>query len=631
MTQDMPAITPIWTLHEGDSPLLAFAIHDGHALRKDVASKMALDEDARRREEDPATADWARAAPTWLVGTHSRFQVDLNRPRESAVYREPEDAWGLTVWKGEPSARTVERSLAEYDSFHAEVERVVGAAIERHGRVLILDLHSYNHRRDDPAVEADPQLNPQVNVGTGTLDRRRWAPVIDRFLDALRAQPGPEGGLDVRENIRFRGGNLARWIHERFPREACVLAIEVKKFFMDEWTGEIDADRHAAVGNAIAAAGRAALEGMERVAARRRPRKAQPLLQRQRNIRIGFVVNDIATEQAGYTTVRLAMAALRAGHEAWFMGVGDLAYDPDEHIRARARTVAPRKYKDGAAFLNELRGRRAIRERITADELDVLMLRNDPAPDAVVRPWASPAGIIFGRVARRRGTIVVNDPDGLARANSKMYFQSFPEEVRPRTLITRNADDIKAFVREMGGKVVLKPMTGSGGQSVFLVEPQAVANMNQMIDAVARDGFVIAQEYLPAAEAGDMRLFVMNGEPLMHKGRYAAFRRVRTGGDLRSNIHAGGTLAQAEVTPQALELVEMVRPKLVQDGMFLVGLDVVGDKLMEINVFSPGGLGSAQKFEKVDFSDAVIRALERKVGFMAYYRRDFDNSDIATL
>jgi glutathione synthase len=152
-----------------------------------------------------------------------------------------------------------------------------------------------------------------------------------------------------------------------------------------------------------------------------------------------------------------------------------------------------------------------------------------------------------------------------------------------------------------------------------------------MIDAVSRDGYVIAQEYLPAAEQGDTRLFIMNGQPLRYKGKYAAFRRVRSEGDMRSNIHAGGILAQAEVDATALRIAEIVRPKLVADGMFLVGLDIVGDKLMEINVFSPGGLGSAQKFEGVNFNFAVIRALERKVQYMSFYQRKFNNVDLATL
>ncbi|MBC8552180.1 MAG: glutathione synthase, partial [Candidatus Brocadiales bacterium] len=99
----------------------------------------------------------------------------------------------------------------------------------------------------------------------------------------------------------------------------------------------------------------------------------------------------------------------------------------------------------------------------------------------------------------------------------------------------------------------------------------------------------------------------------------------------RSNIHAGGKLRQAEIGLSHLRLAEIVRPKLVQDGMFLVGLDIVGDKLMEINVFSPGGLGSAQKFEKVDFSLAVLDALERKVGYMNEYHRNFSNKEIASL
>ena len=348
-------------------------------------------------------------------------------------------------------------------------------------------------------------------------------------------------------------------------------------------------------------------------------------------MRIGILVNDIRTEEAGYTTSRLAVAGINLGHEVWTLSVGDLAFDPDDHVRARARSVPKKKYKTSETYLRDLHGKNAVEERISVDDLDILLLRNDPAQDAVARPWAATAGILFGRVAMRRGVIVLNDPNGLAKAMSKMYFQTFPEEVRPRTLITRDRDEIKAFASEEGGTIVLKPLQGSGGQGVFLVRPDDVPNLNQMIDAVSRDGYVIAQEYLPAAAEGDMRLFLMNGEPLRYKGKYAAFRRVRTGGDMRSNIHAGGKLRQAEIGETELRVAEIVRPKIVSDGMFLVGLDIVGDKLMEINVFSPGGLGSAQKFEGVNFSHAVIQALGRKVKYMGYYQRKFDNTEMAVL
>ncbi|MDH4276582.1 MAG: glutathione synthetase [Acidimicrobiia bacterium] len=347
-------------------------------------------------------------------------------------------------------------------------------------------------------------------------------------------------------------------------------------------------------------------------------------------MRVGFVVNDIKTEEAGYTTTRLGVALTNRGHEAWTINVGDLAYDPDELVRADASKVPKARYKDGIAYMRDLHGKNVIRERVTVDHLDVLFLRNVPSDEKGKREWAKTAALDFGRVAMRHGVIVLNDPNGLAKAENKMYFQLFPEEVRPTTLISRDRKLIREFVNDQG-RAVIKPLHGSGGESVFLVRSDQPHNLNQMIDAVARDGYIIAQEYLPKAENGDTRLFLMNGEPLRHKGRYAAFRRVRSGGDMRSNLHAGGTLAKATLTDDDFRLAEIVRPKLVQDGMFLVGIDIVGDKLMEINVFSPGGLGSAQKLEGVNFNDAVVDSLERKVSYMGYYRRNFENVDLATL
>ena len=347
-------------------------------------------------------------------------------------------------------------------------------------------------------------------------------------------------------------------------------------------------------------------------------------------MRIGFVVNDIATETAGYTSTRMAVAAINAGHEAWVMTPGDFAYDPDEKVKARAMHAPKNKYATGAAYLAGLRGKNARTERITVDDLDVLMLRNDPSQDVEI-PWRQNAAIDFGRLAMRNGVIVLNDHDGLAKAINKMYFQQFPEEVRPRTLITRDSSEIKEFVKEQDGRAVLKPLQGSGGKGVFMVDHATNKNLNQMIDALTRDGYVIAQEYLEDAEQGDTRLFMMNGRAFKYKGHYAAFRRIRQGDDIRSNVHVGGQIAQATITDRELRICEIVRPKLVADGMFLVGLDIVGDKLMEVNVFSPGGLGSAMTFEKVNFAQGVIVALERKVAYMSSYRRRFSNVQMNTL
>jgi len=346
-------------------------------------------------------------------------------------------------------------------------------------------------------------------------------------------------------------------------------------------------------------------------------------------MKLGFVVNRISTEQPGYTTTRLAMTATRMGHEVWVIGVDDFAHDPDGSVTARARTAPAKNYRSLKAYLENIQSDEAA-QRIVVDDLDVLMMRNDPAEDVAERPWAVTSGVLFGQLAMSRGVLVVNDPTSLADAVNKTYFQHFPEEVRPRTMISRDPAAINEFIEEMKGSAVLKPLQGSGGAGVFLVSAKESPNLNQMIEALSRDGYIVVQEYLAAGKDGDTRLFVMNGQPLERDGQYAAFRRVNESSDMRSNMHAGGQAHAAKVTDEMLHMVDVVRPKLLDDGMFLVGLDIVGNKLMEVNVFSPGGLGSSEQLYEVDFTQPVIEALERKVELRGSYP-NLGNARLATL
>jgi N-formylglutamate amidohydrolase len=147
----------------------------------------------------------------------------------------------------------VARSLAIYDAFYSTLEGLLVRAEQTFGRFVVYDLHSYNHRRDGAgAPEADQEDNPDINVGTGSMDRPRWAPVVDRFVAALHGVRLMGRSLDVRENVRFRGGHLPAWIHQRFPRTGCALAVEVKKIFMDEHTGTVDRQALTAIGAALA-------------------------------------------------------------------------------------------------------------------------------------------------------------------------------------------------------------------------------------------------------------------------------------------------------------------------------------------------------------------------------------------
>ncbi len=236
----------------GGLPLVAAAIHNGHSVRAEVAKALALDETDRLREEDPFTGEWAELADTHIVILRSRFEVDVNRPRNKAVYLKPENAWGLQVWKTEPSPEVIARSLAEYDVFYGEARKIFLDMQQRFGRFVVLDLHTYNHRREGPeGPPADPGTHPEVNVGTGTMDRQHWAPVVDRFITDLRRAEFLGRLLDVRENIKFRGGHFPRWIHKTFPKSACCITLEVKKFFMDEWTGQPDRVQMEALSSAL--------------------------------------------------------------------------------------------------------------------------------------------------------------------------------------------------------------------------------------------------------------------------------------------------------------------------------------------------------------------------------------------
>lgn len=232
-------MTP-WRIEDRGGPIVACAIHAGHDLRPEVADLVALDEAERLREEDPYTGELTAFAPTRVVVHRSRFEVDLNRRRDKSVNLEPADVWGLQVWRKEPPAGVVERSRALHDRFYADLAGVLSRAAEG-GPFVVYDLHSYNHRRDGPgAPPADPAGNPDVNLATGSMDRRRWGPVADRFMADLHAISWGGRQLDVRENVRFQGGFLAKWVHRNFPGRGCALAIDVKKVYMDEHTGVLD-------------------------------------------------------------------------------------------------------------------------------------------------------------------------------------------------------------------------------------------------------------------------------------------------------------------------------------------------------------------------------------------------------
>ena len=229
-----------WSFGASALPLVVTAIHAGHDLRPAIAERMALDDRTRRREEDPFTDCITRAGGLPIVVHRSRFEVDLNRPRHKCVYEHPDDAWGLDVWREPLTDEQVERSRRLHDAFYAMLDGFLDDLALR-GPFVVLDIHSYNHRRAGADHPPEPvEDNPEINVGTGSLDRDRWGHIVERFMGDLAQQRVAGHSLDVRENVRFEGGYLSQRVHERYPESGCALAIELKKVFMDEWTGTPD-------------------------------------------------------------------------------------------------------------------------------------------------------------------------------------------------------------------------------------------------------------------------------------------------------------------------------------------------------------------------------------------------------
>ena len=347
-------------------------------------------------------------------------------------------------------------------------------------------------------------------------------------------------------------------------------------------------------------------------------------------MKIAFFVNGIKNEYPRYTTTILAHECMRRGHEVCYVTPDGFALMPDNKLKIHGWFPPAKKYRTYKSYFEAMQ-KEGKRKTVDMATVDVLMLRNDPSNDAVDRPWAAGVGTLFGNEAAKRGVLVLNDPVGLSAAVNKLYFQNFPEEVRAETLITKSIKDIKAFSRKHNGKIILKPLQGSGGEGVFLMDKDNASNLNQTIDAVSRDGYVIAQAYVAAASKGDIRMFLLNGRPLCIGNKYAVLRRTNAKDDIRSNIHAGGKSVKVEIGETELRVAEVVRPKLIEDGMFLVGIDIVGDKILEVNVFSPGNLFSCSKFADVNFATPIVESIERKVEIRQNSIISIGNRALATM
>ncbi|MEO7446079.1 MAG: N-formylglutamate amidohydrolase [Ferruginibacter sp.] len=227
-----------YTFTTGSTPIVATAIHDGHHTREELNEHFNLSDEERLREEDPYTAEWLTVTDSNIIMHHSRFETDVNRSPEKAIYLKPEDAWGLQVWKNDLSPEAEKNCRTLYNNFYTETGKYFDELFTKFDKIVVYDMHTYNHRRESPDTEAVAEENPEVNIGTKNMNQQVWSPLVQTLMSEMRKFNFDGRHLDVRENVKFKGGYFGQWLYEKYGDKICPISIEFKKFFMDEWTGE---------------------------------------------------------------------------------------------------------------------------------------------------------------------------------------------------------------------------------------------------------------------------------------------------------------------------------------------------------------------------------------------------------
>lgn len=241
-------------------------------------------------------------------------------------------------------------------------------------------------------------------------------------------------------------------------------------------------------------------------------------------------------------------------------------------------------------------------EMMRLDRLQAIFIRKDPPFDldylysTYILEYVCPP------------TFIINTPRGIRKANEKLYVLNFPL-FAPGSLVSKKPHKLKKFLSQIGGKMILKPLGDCSGRGVLCLQEDDI-NLNSLLEMATEQGkkFLIAQEYLPQIKKGDKRILILEGKPL------GAMCRIPPADDYRANIHRGAKFAPAEITPLDEKICQCLSNRLLKDGIYFAGVDVIGEKIVEINVTSPAGIPEINKLNNVNLEKVVIDWLEEKIG-----------------
>ena len=307
------------------------------------------------------------------------------------------------------------------------------------------------------------------------------------------------------------------------------------------------------------------------------------------------------------STIRLIHESVKRGHTVALATPNNLTIR-DSIASAfcdvfKKGTAVPEKI---SAFYSKASFRRC---QLPLAGFDLIFLRTNPPLDNLVLNFLDSV---------RHDTFIMNDIDGLRIANNKLYTASFQDtknEFIPATHVSKNREYLERIFSESNSeKMILKPLDGYGGRGVIVLEKSAKQSFRSLLDFYiggdgrsSNDNYVILQDYVDGAENGDIRVLMLNGEPI------GAMRRVPASGDVRSNVHAGGTTVKHRLTTQERKLCSHIGAKLVSDGLYFTGIDIINGKLIEVNVLSPGGIMRINRLNRTRLQQKVIDFIENVV------------------
>ena len=310
-------------------------------------------------------------------------------------------------------------------------------------------------------------------------------------------------------------------------------------------------------------------------------------------LKMAFVMDPVGTiDVEKDTTFVLMLEAQARGHEVWYLELKDL-FVKGSKAYGRASELSLKRatnyYKLGKTEVMEL------------ESFDAVWMRKDPPVDDDFLY----ATYILSLIDQNK-TKVINDPTGIRESNEKMYALFFPEWI-PESLVAKDISVLREFLDSAGGEMVVKPLDGHGGEGIFVVK-KGDRNENVILEAITKFGteYVMAQKFIEKVYEGDKRIILLNGEPLG-----AVLRVPRSGGEFRCNFHSGGSPAKATLTERDLEICAAIAPRLRQDGLYFVGIDVIGGYVTEINTTSPTGVQEINNLNDTKIETDVIEFVEK--------------------